>query len=232
LNKGEFANRYGIGMIRKITIVMMAMACVCSAQTAKTRLGRGTILWSPPKISWPDNLPRPTVPKEIIGALRIANMPIVLEKTKLEDVQRRLGGTIGSQGDAGDSVAWLCFQGKNEYGPWIFWLTSGEIEGLTSINGLQWKRLAASETPDHRCRLLTPDSGEIELPLTLHPGMTGNEARTILGRPTFARGNSLVFCHEQQVVIRKQPYTTENTIGILLHGDIVEEIDVVKVTAD
>lgn len=167
----------------------------------------------------------------MISSLRIANLPVILETTKLEDAQKRLGGAIGSRGDGGDSEAWLCIHGSDQDGPWIFWLTSGEIEGLTYISGFQWRHLSDSETPDRRCSLLPQDKGRIELPDTLHPGMTEAEARKVLGRPSLAQGNLLIYCHEHQKIIHKLPYSVENTIGIVLHSGVVQEIDAVKISS-
>jgi hypothetical protein len=216
--------------IRLIAVVLMAAACACPAQKASSSAGGKKVIWEPPRIDWPDSLPTSTVPKEMIGSLRVANFPIVLEETKLEDAQRRFGGMIGSCGDAGDAEAWLCLHGRDANGPWIFWLTSGEIDG-PAIGGFEWRRLAPNELPDHRCPLLRKGDGGIALPLQLHPGMTEVEMRRILGRPTIARGRTLIFFHEHQETIQNLPYTSENTITIVLRGGLVLAIQVSKTTS-
>jgi hypothetical protein len=206
--------------IGRIAVFVAATVTVCNAQTTR-------ILWPPPRIDWPADLPRPTIPNEMIGKLRVANMPIVLEETRLRDAQKRLGGTIGHRGDAGDAEAWLCLHGVDAKGSWILWLTSGEIDG-PAIGGFQWKRLALDEIPDRRCRLIPREMGGIELPLALHPGMTEAEVRKTLGRPTLARGRELIFWHEHQEVIQGISYTSDNTVGVNFNDGIATEVDVVK----
>jgi hypothetical protein len=167
----------------------------------------------------------------MIGSLRVANLPIVLEETNLEDVQKRFGGTIGDSGDAGDALGWLCLYESNKDGPWILWLTSSEINGPT-IGGFQWRRLSIQETPDQRCSQLREDKGRIELPIALHLGMTELEVQKILGRPTVTRGKTLFFCHEHQKVIRKENYTVWNGVAIVFRYGVVWAIEVAKTTSD
>jgi hypothetical protein len=172
-----------------------------------------------------------TVPKEMIGKLRIANFQVVLEETELEAAQKHFGGAIGFRGDGGDSESWLCLHGSDAGGPWIFWLKSGELDG-PAIVGFQWRRLPSNETPDRRCSLIPPDKDEIELPLALHPGMTESEMRKILGQPSFVSGETLIYCHEHQEMIHSLPYSSDNLIAIVLRDGIVLAIEVSKSTSD
>ena len=219
-----------MAQIRLIAVVLMAAACACPAQKASSSAGGKNVIWEPPGIDWPESLPTPTVPKEMIGSLRVPNFPIVLEETRLEDAQKRFGGMIGTRGDAGDAEAWLCLHGSDANGPWIFWLTSGEIDG-PAVGGFEWRRLAPNEMPDHRCPLLRGGDGGIKLPLAIHPGMTEAEVRKILGRPTIARGRTLIFCHEHQEIIQNLPYTSDNTIAIVLRRGLVVAMQVSKTTS-
>lgn len=217
-------------LIRLIALAMVTAVCACSAQTTG-RPSAKTIIWSPPKVGWWDNMPRPTIPKEMIGALKVANLPIVLEDTKLEDAQKRFGGTIGARGDAGESLGWLCLYGSDNDGPWILWLTSDEIDG-PYVGGFQWRRLSLHERPDRRCTRLPEGKGGIQLPIALHPGMTTVDVQKVLGRPTVARGNTLFFCHEHQKVIRKENYTVSNNVAIVLRDGVVWAIEAAKTTSD
>jgi len=176
-------------------------------------------------------MPRPTVSKEMIGALRVANMPIVLEETKLEDAQKRFHGAFGDSGDAGDALGWLCLHGSNKDGPWILWLTSSEIDG-PGIGGFQWRRRSLHETPDRRCSKLPEGKGGIELPIPLHLGMTEADVQKVLGRPTVTRGKTLFFCHEHKRVIRKENYTVSNGVAIVLRDGVVLAIEVAKTTSN
>ncbi len=210
-------------------VVVLVVTCVCSAQTIRSKTSNNTVIWSPPRINWPEIEFPSTVPKEMIGKLRIANFPVILEETELETARKHFGGSIGSRGEAGDSESWLCLHGSDTNGPWILWLTSGELDG-PAIMGFQWRRLPPNETPDRHCGLISQDKGGIELPLALYPGMTEAEMRKILGKPSFVSGKTLIYCHEHQEMIHKLPYTAMNTIAIVLRDGIVLAIEVGKTT--
>jgi hypothetical protein len=215
---------------RLIAIVLLTV-CSSPAQTVSGRLGEKLVMWSPPDVGWWDNMPRATIPKEIIGSLRVANLPIVLEKTNLEDVKKRFGGTIGNRGDGGESLGWLCLYGSDKGGPWILWLTSGEIDGPT-IGGFQWRRLSTRETPDRRCSQIPDDKGGVALPIALHLGMAEAEVQAILGRPTVMRGKTFFFCHEHQTVIRKEAFTVSNDVAIVFRDGGASAIEVAQTTGN
>ena len=217
--------------MERIALFTLAAACVCSAQQ-KAEKGASAVLWEPPVPSWPQHLPQATMKKEPISTFQLAGMPIMFEKTKLEDVRSRFGGTIGTRGDAGDSRAWLCYQGSNGDRHWIVWLTSGEIEGHTSINGVEWETLSADESTDSRCSTLPKDSGGIQLPLAIYPGMTGQEARQVLGQPTMTRNNVLIFSYERRKSMFRPKFTVQNLMAVALRDDIVQEIDVERTTTN
>ena len=190
------------------------------------------MIWSPPKVDWPTEVNFPsTVPKEMIGKLRIASFPIVLEETELNAAQKHFGGVIGYRGDGGDSEAWLCLRGRDADGPWLFWLTSGELDG-PAIMGFQWRRLVPNETPDRRCALAPNDKVGIKLPIALRPGMKEAEVREILGKPSFVSGKTLIYSHDHQETIHDIPYSSNNMIAVVLCGDVVLAIEVAKSTSN
>jgi hypothetical protein len=166
----------------------------------------------------------------MIGSLRVAGFPIVFETTKLVKAKDHFGGSVGSKGDAGDALAWLCLYGSDKWGLWALWLTSGEMDGQEEISGIEWRRLSANQVPDHRCREIPRNSSGIELPIPLHLNMAAIEVRKMLGAPTFAKGNDRIYCHEHQETVDKLPYTVDSTIGILLRGGKVWQIVVTKTT--
>jgi hypothetical protein len=216
--------------IEKI-VVVLAVTCACSAQTISSKTSSNKVIWSPPRIDWPQVELPSTVPKEMIGKFRIANFQIVLEKTELEAAQKHFGGKVGYRGDGGDSEGWLCLHGSDADGPWIFWLTSGELDG-PAVTGFQWRRLPSNETPDRRCVLIPPSKGGIELPLALHPGMTEAEMRKIVGKPSFVSGKTLIYSHEHQETIHDLAYTVDNMIAIVLRAGIVSAIETSKSTVN
>jgi hypothetical protein len=168
----------------------------------------------------------------MIGKFSVAGMPIVFDETTLEQVRQRLGGTIGNHGDAGDALAWLCFRGEDETGPWIFWLTSGELYGLSSIDGFTWRRMAPSEIPDHRCRTLPKDSGGISLPVPLRLGLTKDLVRQMIGRPTRSRSDALFFLFERQRVVHGEQWTVYNSATLEFQNGGLWIVEVNKSTTN
>lgn len=214
-----------------IGILLTVTHCVSFAQIGSNSRIAKTLIWTPPEIGWWDNMPRPTVPKEMIGALRVGSFSIVLEDTKLEGAQKTFGGKIGSHGDAGDAEAWLCLHGRDANGPWIIWLTSGEIDG-PAIGGFQWRHLSPNQAPDRRCNLLPLDNGGIELPIALHLGMAEAEVQKVLGQPTVSRGKTQFYLHEHQAVIDKENYTVSNDVAIIFREGKVWVIEAAKTTGN
>jgi|GEM_PF-5756908 len=51
----------------------------------------------------------PEVDMDLTAGAALGTTPLQFEKTRLEDLVTAWGGTIRSQGDAGDAVSWLCY---------------------------------------------------------------------------------------------------------------------------
>ena len=216
--------------MRTIVVVAVASGCVCSAQTTSSKPAAKMVLWAPPNIDWPEKDLAPTVPQEMIGTLLVGNLPIILESTTLEDVRIPLGGTIGVSGDQAKSDSWLCLLGHDTGGPWIFWLT-GHIAKGPAIAGFQWRRLAANETPDRRCKQPRESNAGIELPLALYLGMSEPDLRKTLGQPSLVHGDTLVFEYRHQETRNDVPYTSDNTLAVVLRDGLVMAIQFWKSTS-
>jgi hypothetical protein len=208
-------------MSRIIVAVLFAATSAAFAQSART-------IWQPPTLDLPDALPQPTISKEMITKLRVAKMQVILEETPLKDVQKSLGGTIGSRGDASEALQWLCFHGSDAKGRWALWLESSEMGGGT-VDGFAWQRIAKEATLDRRCG--TQDA-EIDLPIRLAIGSTESEVRGNLGTPTAKHRNTLIFDHEHQETVRNEPFTASNTVYIELRGGVVWTVQVWKITSN
>jgi hypothetical protein len=112
---------------------------VCALFSSSSAQSRDKVeiraLWEPPAtIEFPGTV-KANISKEMINSLRVADKSIVLDETELTDVQRDVGGTIGSRGDAGDSLHWLCSSGRTVGDKWVLWLMSGEMNG-GSVGGI------------------------------------------------------------------------------------------------
>jgi hypothetical protein len=155
-------------MSRVALALLLATISPAFVQSSRT-------IWQPPTLDLPNTLPQATVSKEMITKLRVEKMQIILEETPLNDVQKNLGGTIGSRGDASEALLWLCFHGSDANGPWALWVESTEMGG-GNVDGFAWQRIPKEATLDHRCR--TQDVA-VELPIRLALGLTEPEVRRL-----------------------------------------------------
>jgi hypothetical protein len=162
--------------------------------------------------------------------LQLPGLRIFLDSTQLTAVQRRLGGTIGSRGDAGDALHWLCFHGTDGKGGWLLWLESGEING-GAVGGFRWQRAGRTARFDARCRALPDGRRGVELPITLQLGIGEAGALHTLGSPTKRLGGTLLYLHEHEETIHGEPYTATNTLAVLLRGGVVWAIEAWKSTS-
>jgi len=129
-------------------------------------------------------------------------------RNALKEVEKNLGGAIGSRGDASEALQRLCFHGSDADGRWALWLESSEMGGGT-IDGFALQRIPSKATVDRRCRT---EETQIDLPIRLGIGLTESEVRGILGTPTAKYGNTLVFHHEHQEKVHNEPFTASNTV--------------------
>lgn len=221
-----FYNQDDMNRLSSIVIVLFIVTCPAFTQTSNTPpSSRARVAWQPPTWDFANELPAATVPKEMVGALRVSNFPIEFEETKMDDVRTRLGGTIGHKGDAGEYLEWLCFHGTDSGGRWVLWLESGEIDG-GMVGSFQWQHLAKDADLDQRCRML--QHAAIELPIALRLGIAEKEVLKTLGAPTVRRGNRLIYVHEHEETIRGEPFTSYNIVAVLLRSGKVLAIEVSK----
>jgi len=210
------------------TFLILVTVTLLGATIVETSQGqvspKATVLWKPTTLGSSEELPPPTVHTEIIKTLRVADMQIVLDETRWETAQKRLGGTIGHIGDASESLKWLCFYGSHAGARWIFWLQGGEVNG-DNVGGFQWRRMVHSEQPDSRCRKLQQKETSIELPVPLQLGMTKAEVIKTLGVPTVQRGTLLTYYHEHEETIDNLPFTTSSILEVLLRDGVVAAIE-------
>jgi len=191
-----------------------------------------SVVWEPQLLyKFNDAVPRATVRHEMIGSLRISDLKVQLEEdSRLDDLQRRFGGEVGHEGDAGDSLLWLCLHAADAGGPWVLWLESGEIDG-PYVGRFQWSRVPRTARFDRRCSTLQ-DSTTIQLPDGLRLEVSeGNVLRT-LGRPTVREKEVLVYEHEHDEMIRGESFNSSNTVVIRFQGGKLWAIDVQKTTTN
>jgi len=182
-------------------------------------------------LKFDDSSPSATVKKEMIASLKVADVTIELEQdTKLEAMQQRFGGTIGAEGDASESLHWLCLRGSDEAGPWVLWLESGEIDG-PYVGGFEWLRVPGFAQFDERCAAL-PDTSRVELPINLRLGISESRVVHLLGHPTYRKGRVLAYEHEHDEIIRGEPFISDNGVYVTIRNGVVWAIQVWKTTSN
>ena len=174
-----------------------------------------------------DRLPKSSVSKPIITFLRVLNVEVKLDETELKSVQNRLGGVVGSRGDAADSLQWLCYAGADRDDRWVLWLLSGEMNG-GSVGGFLWRRISPSTSVDPRCGLLGKSAITITLPKPILLGMREPELLHVLGAPTKRQANRYLYVHQHdsKSAGQKESSTSANTVSILLGDGVVRGIEV------
>ena len=207
--------------------VLLAVTYSEHARPAADAPSHADIKWQPPVIQAPTLPPQPTIPREMITSVRVATELVILEDTMMTDVRRRLGGSLGHHGDAGEYLEWLCYYGADANGRWALWLESSEIAG-GAVDGFVLQRLDGDARMDQRCGNL--QTRRIELPVALKLGMTEAQVRDSLGKPTLKFRNTLVFQHEHSKTLHNEPYTASNTILVVLRKGVVWAIGVDKDT--
>jgi hypothetical protein len=208
------------------TVFLCALASALPAQVASN--WQSSLVWKPPTILRSPALPNGTISKLMIKELRISNLNVELEETKMDQAQERFGGTFGDQGDAGNSLEWLCLSGRDAAGRFVLWLKSGEMDAGT-VGSFQWRRVPDNARFDPRCGTLS-ETARIKLPISLHLGMSESQLSEVLGQPTVRNGNILLFVHEHDEVSKNGPITVLNTVSIVLRDGAVWAVEVLKVS--
>jgi hypothetical protein len=210
-----------INRIQRAAVLWLLVGVAC-AQTGR----RETLVWEPPRL-FADavEVAKGTIAKDIVSELRVSDKTVVLEETKITDMQAHFKAIVGNRGDAGDYLEWVCFYGTHKN--WVLWLTSGEIDA-GAIGGFQWQILTEGAQIDGRCRQLSDSA--VTLPNAVRLGMRERDLFHILGQPTKRDAHRLLYVHEEEKAIRNQPYTETNVIIVDIRNGAVFAIAVSKST--
>jgi hypothetical protein len=105
-----------------------------------------------PPPTWGDNSVTATTSHDPVVPLRMGSLEVTLEKTSLKEVQSTIGvGKIYSHGDASEALAWLCYTVSTSNPKQRLWLSSGEMHGLTIIDGVDAMEIQTNDSPSEYC---------------------------------------------------------------------------------
>ena len=205
-----------------LTLLIASSVAVCQDTNAR--------LWSPPNLPAFDPAPKPTKRTETVSSLKIDGFTVVLEETDLQAVQHHFGAVIGHEGDAGDSVQWVCLTGQSAGQRLVLWVESSEIDG-GKVGGFHMRRIDDGVQTDPRCHKVDSALAVLAFPKAIHIGITERDLLKTLGEPTARNRDALLFSHDQKVVIRREPYDSENDVVVLMREGRVYAVQVRKTTS-
>ncbi len=133
-------------------------------------------------IAWPQRSQHRPVTQLMMGSFKVE-----LEETTLGQVIQAAGaGEIAHQGDAGESIYWLCFTGPNER---IWIIADGEMGGADHRVGQIAAREVLGAKPKKDCPLLSSRLQPLRLDNSIWLGTARKQATHILGTPSHTDGS-------------------------------------------
>jgi hypothetical protein len=174
----------------------------------------------PPEVPFTDSPPG-TLKESPATGITVAAIDVRFEKTSLTEVAGKLRlGTIAHQGDAGNSIYWLCYDIATREGRERLWVTSsGEMGGTEHlVTGISAQSLPGPDgTGD--CPLLP---GQLSPHLIGSSLWLGSSARSVtehLGSPSLHRGAWQAYGFEGKVAGKCDPDGFDRTNWLYLRTE-------------
>ncbi|OPY94208.1 hypothetical protein A5906_14720 [Bradyrhizobium sacchari] len=187
--KGSCSNvrQFGVHGRRRLFLLLLLFAIPaddCSAQTPPPPVNERAFERVPP-----------TVVKRLATRFSLGAFAGRFEETRLGAVREAVGGgTIQHQGDAGDSIYWLCYR-RAQHRLWI--VSSGEMGGpdhlVTEIVEELSEKDAETSTD---CAIIPEKFVPLVFDGKLHLGMSRLEVVAALGPPSKSEADQMVYSHE------------------------------------
>lgn len=132
----------------------------------------------------------------------VGTFSIRFEEATLESVAKELGGRISHQGDAGESIYWLCYTGPTGR----LWIVShGEMGGEAhAVNYVVGEELTAGAAAGD-CPTLPKGAESISLDNGFWIGASAGRVTAILGQPSFRKESLRSFDYEGKEPGRCEP---------------------------
>lgn len=129
-------------------------------------------------------------PKAVAQAFKLNGIKGTLEKTTFAEVQKRFGGEVTRQGEAGNALSWLCYDLPAQH--LRVWLTSDELHTHRQISGITiWSVPSAAQSPN--CPVATgPQSAELD---GISLGQDVGAVLARLGAPGLVKGDWSAYLH-------------------------------------
>jgi hypothetical protein len=147
--------------------------------------------------------------------LSLGKFVAYFEKTTLAQVRNAVGaGTIAHQGDAGESMYWLCYTAARVTPPQRLWIMShGEMGGPEhDVGGVVVEEIPPSVSANSGCPMLPFALMPISLDRGVWLGTTPTVLSRKLGQPSRVRHDWLDFVYEGKVP-GKDPFGSGETVN-------------------
>ncbi len=148
-----------------------------------------------------------TMKKKPSTGLTMGSLHVRFERTTLDDVRRAVSiGDISHQGDAGESIYWLCYTNANPRRVERIWIVAhGEMGGsehrITNISA----QLLPNESATTDCPAVPGKMKPLSLSSNLWLNTSAGDARTSLGPASHQKGPWLSFNYQGKVPGNCQP---------------------------
>lgn len=199
------------------------MSCVRESLLALALLGIGPAFAAvlPPAAPFPDITWAARSKTEPATRLDMGTFEVRFEQTTLASVRRAAGlGTVAFQGDAGDSMAWLCYTLPEQR----VWIMSGEMGGPAhTVMSVALQALREAPASD-ACPMLPDRMRPIALRGAIRLGMPVAKALQQLGPPSHKEGAWLSFDFQAKIRGNCAPDGFDRMNWLLLkavHGHVV-----------
>ena len=166
----------------------------CAATAMMVSLSLVSQAWADAPFAPPAPLLDPSTakpgPHAVVQTFRLDGVRGMLEKTTFADVQKRFGGQVTRQGEAGNALSWLCYDLPGQH--LRVWLTSDEIHGHRLIGGVTIGP-AASPANSPQCPVIAGNaSADVD---GIAVGQATTAVRARLGAPGLEKEGWTAYVH-------------------------------------
>jgi len=201
---------------------MMARVGTSSLLLAACMFGSAFAATPPPESPFPATTWTPVSKSKPATTVTLGSFELRFEETTLAMVIGAVGrGDVSHQGDAGDSIYWLCYTAPNER---IWIIADGEMGGsghaVTEVTAQRMERIQATD----ECPALPKSLQSISVAGQISLGSSERKALRILGQPSHRDGPWWSFDYQEKVPGNCEPDGFDRMNWLLFkteHGHIV-----------
>ncbi len=163
-------------------------------------------------------------PKTVAQSFTLNGVKGTLEKTTFAEVQKRFGGQVRRQGDAGDSLAWLCYDLPAKH--LRVWLSAGELH----IQGGEIDEVSiwSAPSPANSAECPVPAGPQSASVSGLSPGQAWTAAQAGLGVPGAAKGDWAAYAHTS----RTGALTEDDTLVVRIGDGRITHLQASRTTTN